>query len=68
MHAVPLPAELAATLRRLRGQGYGVHVLKTTAWEWGDEVAGLPVTELEPVMRALEAQAEADAVAAGAAR
>lgn len=62
--AALLPAELAATLRRLRGQGYGVHVLKTSAWEWGDEAAGLPVTELEPTMRALEAQAGADAAAA----
>ena len=66
--AALLPAELAATLRRLRGQGYGVHVLKTSAWEWGDEAAGLPVTELEPTMRILEAQAEAEAVVAGSPR
>ena len=49
-----------------------MHVLKTSAWAWGDEAAGLPVTEIEPAMRALEEQAAAEAVVAapapGAAR
>ena len=46
---------LAASLWRLRSQGHAVHIVKTSPWEWGDDAAGLPVTEIEPAMLILEA-------------
>jgi uncharacterized protein (DUF58 family) len=79
-HALPLgatlvvvaglmPPDLAATLRRLRSEGHTVHVLKTSAVEWETRLAPIPVTDIEAVMRALEADEAAEASAAsGAAR
>lgn len=52
--AALMPPDLAATLRRLAGRGHVVHVVKTSSWEWGAEAAGLPVTEIEGAMQALE--------------
>ena len=49
-----MPPELAATLRRLAGRGHAIHIVKTSSWEWGMEAAGLPVTEVEAAMQALE--------------
>lgn len=60
--AALMPPELAATLRRLRSQGYGVQIVKTSAWEWGEEAAGLSIVEVEPAMRALEAQTQDEAM------
>lgn len=53
--AALMPPDLTAALRRLSGQGHSVHVVKTSAWEWGAEAAALPVTEVEAAMRTLEA-------------
>jgi uncharacterized protein (DUF58 family) len=66
--AALMPPELAATLRRLRGQGYQVHVVKTSSWVWPAEAQSLPITEMEPAMRVLEAQAEADDILQAARR
>ncbi|MSQ36679.1 MAG: DUF58 domain-containing protein [Dehalococcoidia bacterium] len=53
--AALMPPDLAAALRRLSSQGHSVHIVKTSAWEWGGETASIPVTEVEATMRALEA-------------
>lgn len=61
--AALMPPDLAATLRRLRGEGHAVHVVKTSSAAWDGSLAPIPVINIEPVMRALE---EADAPAAPA--
>jgi uncharacterized protein (DUF58 family) len=62
-----LPPELVATAARLRVQGHAVHLVKTSALEWEETPAGVPVHELDVALEALEAGAAAD-VAAGVAR
>jgi hypothetical protein len=52
--------ELAATLYRLRREGHYVHVLKTAATVWEQDLGPIPVTELATQMEALEAQLAAD--------
>ncbi|MEZ4552878.1 MAG: DUF58 domain-containing protein [Dehalococcoidia bacterium] len=61
-----MPDDLAATLRRLRGEGHAVHVVKTTSAEWDVALAPIPVVNIESVMHALEA-AEATPAAPSAA-
>lgn len=51
-----MPPDLAATLQRLRGEGHGIHVVKTSSGEWDTPLAPIRVTEIEPVMRSLEAE------------
>jgi uncharacterized protein (DUF58 family) len=64
--AALMPPDLIATLRRLRSQGHAIHVVKTSAWEWDAEATTLPMTEIEPAMRALEEAESRVARAAGA--
>jgi hypothetical protein len=47
--------DLAATLQRLRSEGHAVHVVKTSPGEWEVALSSIPVTEIEPAMRELEA-------------
>ncbi len=56
--AALMSPDLAATLRRLRSEGHLVHVVKTSAAQWETPLAPIPVTEVEPVVRAIE-EAEA---------
>jgi len=63
-----MPPDLAATLRRLRGEGHVVHVVKTSPAEWDVDLGPIPHTNLDPVMRALEADPDAAFASSGAAR
>ena len=60
--AAVLPAELVETLRRLRGRGHRVHVVKTSARVWDVDPAPIRVTEVAGVVEALEAEAIAAGV------
>jgi uncharacterized protein (DUF58 family) len=52
--AALMSPDLAATLHRLRTEGHAVHVVKTSAGDWDTPLTPIRVTEIEPVMRALE--------------
>jgi uncharacterized protein (DUF58 family) len=53
--AALMPADLAATLRRLRGEGHNVYVVKTSDIPWEQPLGPIPVQDVEPYMRDLEA-------------
>lgn len=59
--AAVLPADIVATLRRLRGRGHRVHIVKTSHRVWDIDTTPIPVTEIASTVEALEA----DAVASG---
>ena len=54
--AAIMPADLVATLQRLRAQGHIVHVVKTSALEWEQPLSSIPLHDVEPLARALEAE------------
>lgn len=60
--AAVLPAELVETLRRLRGRGHRVHVVKTSNRVWDVDPAPIHVTEVTAVIEVLEAEAIAAGV------
>ncbi len=55
--AALMPPDLAAALRRLRGEGHAVHVVKTSASDWETPLSPIRLTEIEPTMRILEEDA-----------
>ena len=67
--AAQMPAELAATLQRLRAEGHTIHVVKTSDRVWTQSIEPIPVTDISERMEYLEAQAEReDASTRGAPR
>jgi len=60
--AAVLPAELVETLRRLRGRGHRVHVVKTSSRVWDVDPAPINVTEVAAAVEVLEAEAIAAGV------
>ena len=60
--AAVLPAELVATLRRLRGRGHRIHVVKTSTRVWEADPAPIGITEVATLVEALEAEALAAGV------
>ena len=52
--AALMPDDLAATLVRLRSEGYAVYVIKTSYDEWEFDLAPLPVIDVAATMEALE--------------
>jgi uncharacterized protein (DUF58 family) len=55
--AAVLPADIVATLRRLRGRGHRVHIVKTSQRVWEVETEPIPVTEVAALVEVLEAEA-----------
>lgn len=55
--AALMPADLAATLARLRSEGHSVHVVKTSDEPWEQPLNAIPVTEIAMRMVDLEADA-----------
>ncbi len=60
--AAVLSDELAGTLRRLRGRGHRVHVVKTSTRVWSADPAPVRVIEVADTVGALEAEALAAGV------
>lgn len=60
--AAVLPGDLVATLRRLRGRGHRVHVVKTSRRVWDIDPAPVPVIEVAATVEVLEAEALAAGV------
>ncbi len=60
--AAVLPAELVDTLRRLRGRGHRVHVVKTSTRVWDVDPTPVRVTEVAAAVEVLEAEALAAGV------
>ncbi len=54
--AAIMPADLVATLQRLRAQGHTVHVIKTSALEWEQPLGSIPLHDVEPLARTFEAE------------
>lgn len=54
--AAVMPADLAATLRRLRERGHFISVVKTTHSIWDDALGAIPVVSVAAAMEALEAE------------
>lgn len=55
--AAVLPAELAGTLRRLRGRGHRVQVVKTSTQVWDIDPAPVRVIDVAAAVEVLEAEA-----------
>ena len=53
--AALMPPDLVATLQRLRSEGHAVHVVKTADAIWDPLPAQIPVHDIEPYLRELEA-------------
>ena len=66
--AALMPQGLVATLQRLRSEGYSVHVVKTSEEPWEARLGPIPISELAPFLRELEAERAAEAEASGAER
>ena len=60
--AAVLPAELVGTLRRLRGRGHRVHVVKTSTRVWDVDPAPVRVIDVAAAAGVLETEALAAGV------
>ncbi|MBM3140844.1 MAG: DUF58 domain-containing protein [Chloroflexi bacterium] len=65
--AAVMTEDLAATLMRLRGEGYAIHVVKTSAPPWSAELGAIGVTEMAPVMQRFEAEMQRQGLPVGTA-
>ena len=62
--AALMPQDLFATLHRLRNEGHAVHVVKTSDGPWEELFDRIPVSDVSPLMRAIEEANAAEAAAA----